>query len=368
MFSIPALSPDCLAEIRQRIDTKTKPPGSLGQLEALATQLAQIQWHGPETRLELSQPTMLVFAADHGIACHPISIAPQAVTRQMVQNFLSGGAAINCFCQVSGMELLVIDAGILEPVETDSPMLLQRRTGAGTQDFSQQAAMTAEQYRQALVSGAALGQQLVASGCQVIGFGEMGIGNTSSASALLALVANQQAAEVVGRGTGISDEQLTLKCQLVDQALTRVWETHQDNLNTATLLQEVGGFELVQMIGTMLAAAEQRAVLLIDGFIVSVAALMACRLDPNVRDYMIFAHRSAESAHRDVLQRMDAEPLLDLGLRLGEGTGAAMALPLLQAACAFYNDMASFDSTNIEVNLDEGLDDSLANRSEAERD
>ncbi|MFL0808026.1 MAG: nicotinate-nucleotide--dimethylbenzimidazole phosphoribosyltransferase [Oceanobacter sp.] len=351
MFSIPALNPDCLVEIRQRIDNQTKPPGSLGQLEALAAQLAQIQWHGADTRLSLSQPTMLVFAADHGIARHPVSIAPQAVTRQMVQNFLAGGAAINCFCQSSDMALQVVDAGILEPIDSTSPVLLQRRIGAGTEDFSVQAAMSSEQYQQALLSGAALGQQQVASGCQVLGFGEMGIGNTSSAAALLALATGQQAVDVVGRGTGIENEQLVLKRRLVEQAVARVKNAHKGYLDAATLLQEVGGFEIVQMIGTMLAAAEQRAVLLIDGFIVSVAALLACRLHPDVRDYMIFSHRSAEAAHWDVLQMLDAEPLLDMNLRLGEGTGAALALPLLRAACAFYNDMASFDSANIDVDI-----------------
>lgn len=351
MFSIPTLNPDCLVAIRQRIDNKTKPPGSLGQLEALATQLAQIQWHGADTRLSLAQPTMLVFAADHGIARHPVSIAPQAVTRQMVLNFLAGGAAINCFCKSSDMALQVIDAGILEPVESTSPMLLQRRVGAGTDDFSVQAAMSPQQYQQALLSGAALGQQQVASGCQVLGFGEMGIGNTSSAAALLVLATGQEAVDVVGRGTGISMEQLELKRQLVAQAVARVKATHKGSLDTATLLQEVGGFEIVQMIGTMLAAAEQRAVLLIDGFIVSVAALLACRMYPQVRDYMIFSHRSAEAAHWDVLQALEAEPLLDMQLRLGEGTGAALALPLLRAACAFYNDMASFDSANIDVDI-----------------
>ncbi len=352
MFSIPALNPDCLAEIRQRIDTKTKPPGSLGQLEALATQIAQIQWQGSDTRLLLDQPTMLVFTADHGIATHPISIAPQAVTRQMVQNFLDGGAAINCFCRSVGMELLVVDAGITEAISTNNPMLASRRIAAGTRDFSIEAAMTAEEYQRGVISGAALAQGLMANGCTVLGFGDMGIGNTSSASALLALVTGQEASGVVGRGTGIGDDQLLLKRQLIDQALERVRRLHGSEPGNEVWLQEVGGFEIVEMIGAMLAAAEQGAILLIDGFIASIAALMAYRLNPNVLSYMVFSHQSAEAAHLDILGLMQAEPLLDLGLRLGEGTGAALALPLLQAACCFYNDMASFDSADIEVNLD----------------
>ena len=353
MFSIPALNRECLADIHQRIDTKTKPPGSLGQLEALASQIAQIQWQGDITVLELNQPTMLVFAADHGIAMNNISIAPQSVTQQMVLNFLGGGAAINCFCRSNDLELLVIDAGMVAPLQTDNPMLMERRIGPGTRDFSKQPAMSQKEYQQALISGAALAQQLTLSGCNLLAFGEMGIGNTSSASALLALIKGCEAVDVVGRGTGISDEQLALKQQLIAQALERVRASHPNLNDAAVLLQEVGGFEIVQMVGAMLAAAEHRSVLLIDGFIVSVAALVASRINPRVVDYMVFAHRSAEAAHLEVLQQLEAEPLLDLGLRLGEGTGAALALPLLRAACEFYNHMASFESANIHVVIDD---------------
>ncbi|MBM96418.1 MAG: nicotinate-nucleotide--dimethylbenzimidazole phosphoribosyltransferase [Oceanospirillaceae bacterium] len=363
MFSIPALNSGCLADIHQRIDNKTKPPGSLGQLEALASQIAQIQWQGEITELELNQPTMLVFAADHGIAAHDISIAPQAVTQQMVLNFIHGGAAINSFCRSSDMELRVVDAGMIAPIETDSPVLMKRRVGNGTRDFSKEPAMTQKEYQQALISGAALAQQLTLSGCNLLGFGEMGIGNTSSASALLALVKGNEAIHVVGRGTGISDEQLVLKQQLIAQALERVRGSGQNLNDAAVLLQEVGGFEIVQMVGAMLAAAEHRSVLLIDGFIVSVAALVASLINPRVVDYMVFAHRSAEGAHWDVLQLLEAEPLLDLGLRLGEGTGAALALPLLRVACDFYNNMASFESASVDVVIDDedcGSDRGLA--------
>lgn len=353
MFSIPALNTQCLADIHHRIDTKTKPPGSLGLLEALAARIAQIQWQGAVGNIEINRPTLLVFAADHGIATHSVSIAPQAVTRQMVLNFLDGGAAINCFCRTSGMELMVVDAGMIEALESSSERLMQRRVGAGTADFSVQAAMTHKEYQKALISGAALAQQLTLSGCNLLAFGEMGIGNTSSASALLALLNDCSAADVAGRGTGITDEQLGLKRRLIDSALERVRSTYTDLSDASILLREVGGFEIVQMVGAMLAAAEHRSVLLIDGFIVSVAALMASRINPRVVDYMVFAHRSAEAAHQDVLQQLNAEPLLDIGLRLGEGTGAALALPLVQACCEYYNNMASFESANIVVELDE---------------
>ncbi len=327
--------------IQERIDQKTKPLGALGRLEEIASQLALIQ---QSERIEVRQPTMLVFAADHGIARHGISIAPSEVTRQMVLNFLAGGAAINCFCRANQIELKVIDAGILTPIHDER--LINQRVAAGTADLSVEPAMTHEQTQSALRLGAELATAQIASGCNVLAFGEMGIGNTTPASAILAAMTGIPVAACVGRGTGIDDEQLARKVTLVTQALQRVG-TEQDPIE---LLRQFGGFEIAQITGAMLAAAEQKITLLVDGFIVTAAALLAVKIAPAARDYMIFSHGSSEgSGHGIMLETLKARPLLDLGLRLGEGTGAALALPLLRAACAFYNDMASFASAGVTV-------------------
>ena len=327
--------------IQQHIDQKTKPLGALGRLEELACQLALIQ---RQERITIEQPTMLVFAADHGIARHGISIAPSDVTRQMVLNFLGGGAAINCFCREHQIELKVVDAGILTPI--DDPRLIHQRLGAGTADLSVEPAMSQEQAHLGLQLGSELAKAQVAAGCNLLAFGEMGIGNTTPASALLAALTGIPVAACVGRGTGIDDAQLGRKISLVSQALARVG----DGSDPVRLLAELGGFEIAQITGAMLAAAEQQITMLIDGFIVTSAALLAVKIAPAARDYMIFSHGSSEgSGHGIMLETLKARPLLDLGLRLGEGTGAALALPLLRSACAFYNEMASFASAGVSV-------------------
>ncbi len=327
--------------IQQQIDQKTKPLGALGRLEELACQLALIQ---RQERITIQQPTMLVFAADHGIARHGISIAPSDVTRQMVLNFLGGGAAINCFCREHQIELKVVDAGILTPI--DDPCLIHQRLGAGTADLSVEPAMSREQALLGLQLGSELAKAQIADGCNLLAFGEMGIGNTTPASALLAALTGVPVAACVGRGTGIDDAQLGRKISLVTQALARVG----DESDPIQLLTELGGFEIAQITGAMLAAAEQQIAMLIDGFIVTSAALLAVKIAPAARDYMIFSHGSSEgSGHGIMLETLKACPLLDLGLRLGEGTGAALALPLLRSACAFYNEMASFASAGVSV-------------------
>lgn len=327
--------------IQQQIDQKTKPLGALGRLEELACQLALIQ---RQERITIQQPTMLVFAADHGIARHGISIAPSDVTRQMVLNFLGGGAAINCFCRQHQIELKVVDAGILTPI--DDPRLIHQRLGAGTADLSVEPAMSREQALLGLQLGSELAKAQIADGCNLLAFGEMGIGNTTPASALLAALTGVPVAACVGRGTGIDDAQLGRKISLVTQALARVG----DESDPIQLLTELGGFEIAQITGAMLAAAEQQIAMLIDGFIVTSAALLAVKIAPAARDYMIFSHGSSEgSGHGIMLETLKARPLLDLGLRLGEGTGAALALPLLRSACAFYNEMASFASAGVSV-------------------
>ncbi len=333
--------------IQQIIDQKTKPLGALGQLEDIASQLAliQSQQNGSlATNIQIKHPSVLVFAGDHGIAEEGISIAPSAVTRQMVQNFIHGGAAINCFCRANNLDFTVIDAGIIEPLKQTGSNFIAQRLGKGTHNFAKQPAMSMEQVEQGLSYGAQAVKNVVDTGCNLIILGEMGIGNTSAAAAILAAITGADIDNCVGIGTGIDNQQLVLKKQLIIQALQRF-----DSSEPKVIMAEVGGFEIVQMTGAIIAAAQAGITLLVDGFIVSSAALLACKLQPNVRDYLIFAHHSQESGHQLLLQQLDAKPLLDLGLRLGEGTGAALALPLLTAACHFYNDMASFESAGVVV-------------------
>ncbi|MEZ8124004.1 nicotinate-nucleotide--dimethylbenzimidazole phosphoribosyltransferase [Vibrio splendidus] len=345
--------------IQHRIDQKTKPLGALGLLEKVAHQLALIQSQGKEAaveHIELNKPSIIIFAGDHGIADEGVSIAPSAVTQQMVLNFLSGGAAINCFCAVNNIDITVVNTGILLPVESDSDMLISQRLGTRTNNFANEAAMSLETVERGIELGTELVSRTISNGTNIIMFGEMGIGNTSSASAILSALANRAAAECVGLGTGINNEQLARKVAVVEQGVARCKGIELKQLTDITdikdikeVLAQVGGYEIVQMVGGFLGAYQNRTPILVDGFIVSVAAYVATLIEPNCRDYMIFAHRSEESGHKILLELLDAEPLLDLGLRLGEGTGAALAMPIIRAAAEFYNNMASFESAGVTV-------------------
>ncbi len=341
-YNIHYLNHDRDKDIQTRIDQMTKPPGALGELEVLATQLAKIQ--GTD-ELNIERPVMMVFAADHGIAAHGVSIAPQAVTRQMVQNFIAGGAAINVFCRHNGWELEVVDAGILEPLDgEEAESVTIRRLGAGTQAFHEAQAMTQSQMQQGFEWAKELVDKHYQQGTNVIAFGEMGIGNTSSAAAIMSAMMDLDVSVCVGRGTGIDDSSLELKKKLIAQAVA----LHKPNMNNALdILTCVGGFEVVQITGAILAAAERGMLVVIDGFIASAAAMVAVNINAASRDYMVFAHESSEQGHQLMLRLLDAKPLLRLGLRLGEGTGAALALPLIRAAADFYNEMASFETAKV---------------------
>ncbi|CCN85226.1 putative Nicotinate mononucleotide:5,6-dimethylbenzimidazole phosphoribosyltransferase (CobT) [Vibrio nigripulchritudo SFn27] len=337
--------------IKDVIDQKTKPRGALGLLEDTAHHLALIQSQGksePTSKIELSKPHMLVFAGDHGIAREGVSIAPSEVTYQMVQNFLAGGAAINCFCKLNNIALSVIDTGILTPIESQQNHYHVQRLGSGTENFAEQSAMSRDTAEKGIQLGRKVVDKLSEDGLDMLMFGEMGIGNTSSASALLSLALGIEAEDSVGVGTGITQEQLKKKIDLVQNAISRCKRSgvSHDPIN---ILSEVGGYEIVQMVGAFLAAQEKNIPVLVDGFIVSVAGFLAIRIEPKVRDVMLFAHCSEEHAHRLVLEALQAKPMIDLGLRLGEGTGAALAYPLVLAAAAFYNDMASFQSAGVTV-------------------
>jgi nicotinate-nucleotide--dimethylbenzimidazole phosphoribosyltransferase len=338
-FNIVAPDQGLSAALQQKIDQKTKPLGALGQLEKVAKKIGLIQ-----QRLdpEFGQPHLLVFAGDHGAAKAGVSAFPQDVTWQMVENFLSGGAAINVFARQNDMHLAIIDAGVAHDFGKRSG-LINAKVALGTANYIEQPAMSAEQSTVAIERGAEISRNLSINGCNIVGFGEMGIGNTAAASLITHCLTGVPLAECVGRGTGLDDAGLARKQGLLEQALTRYRSTGGSN-EPLTVLAEFGGFEIAMMVGAMLGAAEAKMTLLIDGFIVGSAALTAMRLYPALADYCVFCHRSAEAGHSAQLQAMNAEPLLDLGLRLGEGTGAALAYPLVLASLNFLNEMASFAS------------------------
>lgn len=339
LFNIESTAGPLARTLQNKIDGKTKPLGALGQLEVLAQQIGLIQ---QTESPKLTAPQMLVFAGDHGAAKAGVSAYPQDVTWQMVENFLAGGAAINVFTRTYGLPLAVVDCGVAHDFG-DREDLINFKLGAGTENYIDAPAMTAAQCTQAIENGAALVARYAAAGCNVIGLGEMGIGNTASASLLTHCLSGQPLDVCVGRGTGLDDVGLSRKQQLLMKALERTGKIS----DAAQVLQEFGGFEIATMVGVILAAAERRMVVLIDGFVVGAAALVACKLYPAARDYCVYCHRSAEAGHRVQLAAMNAEPLLDLGMRLGEGTGVALAWPIVQCSVAFLNDMASFASAGV---------------------
>ena len=324
--------------LRHKVDHKTKPLGALGRLESLALQLGLIQ---RQETISFNQPQMVVFAADHGIAAEGVSAFPQAVTVQMVGNMLAGGAAINVFARQHGFALQVVDAGVAANLPAH-PQLLQRKIAMGTNNSCKEPAMSRAQAEAALTAGMEIVQALQGN---VIAFGEMGIANTSAAALLLARLIGISVEDATGRGTGLNDQQLLHKQAALTRALVRHPAT--EPLDVMTELAALGGFEIAMMAGAMLQAASERRVVLVDGFIASTAALVARALVPQVQHYMVFCHRSAERGHTLLLAHLKAKPLLELDLRLGEGTGALLAWPLVQSAASFFNEMASFDSAGI---------------------
>ncbi|MGQ2965461.1 nicotinate-nucleotide--dimethylbenzimidazole phosphoribosyltransferase [Methylophilus sp.] len=340
-FQITSTRDDALqTALLQRINQKTKPLGALGRLETLALQLGLIQ---KTEHPSLQQQTMLVFAGDHGIVAEGVSPYPQAVTAQMVLNFLNGGAAINVFARQHAFQLQVVDSGV-NAVFEPHPLLIDAKLGMGTLSFLHQPAMTADECTQAISRGAEIARDAMAQGCNVLALGEMGIGNTSSASCLMSVLCNLPLHQCVGRGTGLSDKGLDHKLSVLTTAL----QTHHvDARDPLRALAVFGGFEVAMMVGALLAGAEARATLLIDGFIATSALLVAAKLYPQVLDYCVFAHCSDESGHSIMLAHLKVQPLLHLSLRLGEGTGAVLAYPLLQSAVAFLNEMASFESAGV---------------------
>lgn len=345
-FTVPAIADisdaPLTARLQHLLDNKTKPLGSLGRLEALALRIGQVL--GTEAPA-LLQPQMLVCAGDHGLAAKGVSAFPSDVTWQMVENFLAGGAAVSVLARQHGLQLTVVDCGVARPIaqrETapGAPRLLVHKVAPGTADASVGPAMTAEQCAQAIANGMDVVRGLPGNALLL---GEMGIGNTSVASLLLARLAGLPLAEVTGAGTGLDAAGIERKRAVLQQAL----DANADATTPLAALAALGGYEVATLVGAVLQAAAERRVIVVDGFITSAAVLVASRLQPAVLQRCVFAHRSGERGHALMLAQMQAEPLLDLGLRLGEGSGAALAWPLLQSACAVLAEMASFESAGV---------------------
>jgi nicotinate-nucleotide--dimethylbenzimidazole phosphoribosyltransferase len=335
--------PDASAAHREaasrRQNELTKPAGSLGRLEALAIKLAGLQ-HTERPRA--MRAPIIIFAGDHGVAAQGVSAYPQAVTIAMMANFAAGGAAISVLARELGVPLEVIDAGTL--AEAPMPGIVSDKPRRGTRDFSVEPALQPSELSFAFDCGRRAVARAAASGPDLLILGEMGIGNTTSAAAIASALLKADAETMTGRGTGLDAAGRERKARLIDAAIAH--HGIADAL-PEKILGAVGGLEIAAIAGAVIAAAQARIPVLVDGFIVSVAALAATRLNPSCRPYLIFAHRSAEQGHRRVLETLEARPLLELDLRLGEGSGAALALPMLRLACALHDQMATFSEAAV---------------------
>jgi nicotinate-nucleotide--dimethylbenzimidazole phosphoribosyltransferase len=327
-------------QIQHKINSKTKPLGALGKLEEVALQIALIQ----ETLTpDLVKPHIVVFAASHGIANEGVSAYPSEVTFQMVLNFLNGGAAINVFTRQNGIELTLVDAGVDHDFEPNEK-LIDAKINYGTKSFLNQAAMSAEECQRAMEKGKEIVRNIAKTGCNVIGFGEMGIGNTSSAAVIMSKILQIPLEDCLGKGTGVNPDQYQNKINILTESIINHSEISDDPIK---VLQTFGGFEIAMMCGAFLAAAEKKMVLMVDGFIASAAFLCAFKMNPKVKDFAVFCHLSEEKGHQLLLEYLEVKPLLNLDMRLGEGTGCAVAYPLLKSAVAFFNEMASFESAGV---------------------
>ena len=321
--------------------TLTKPPGSLGRLEDVSVQLAGIFGNA---RPVIREKAVIVAAGDHGVVAQGVTGYPQSVTGQMVRNFLDGGAAISVMARLGGVRQIVVDAGIASARFPDHPGLRNLRIGRGTADMSRGPAMSREQAVRCLEAGAALATEVAASGVDLIATGDMGIGNTTASSAIAAAITGRPTAETTGEGTGRSPEELRRKAAVVGMALDA---NAPDPRDPVDVLAKVGGFEIGVLAGVVLGAASERRAVVLDGFISGAAALIAYGLNPAVRDYLIASHRSAEKGHRAVLAHLRLDPLLDLAMRLGEGTGAVLAMGIIESAAACLDEMATFDEAGV---------------------
>ncbi len=332
-----------LQEIQKKIDQKTKPLGSLGKLEDIALKISLIQ---NSLNPELKRPVHLVFAGDHGLAEESVSLYPKEVTAQMVFNFLNGGAAINVFCRQHNIDLKVVDAGVDYDFENHQG-IIHCKIARGTNNILKAPAMTIEQCREAMEKGKELVQKEYTQGSNIISFGEMGIGNTSSASLLLHKFTDIPIDDCVGAGTGLDNERIRKKITVLKQAAEKYHPVLPEEI-----LANFGGFEIAMMAGAILQAKENAMLIIIDGFIATSALLAAYKINAEVLDNCIFSHQSNEKAHKLMLEYLKADALLNLNLRLGEGTGAVLAYPIIKSAVLFLNEMASFDDAGVS-NIDE---------------
>jgi nicotinate-nucleotide--dimethylbenzimidazole phosphoribosyltransferase len=337
MARVGPLDEAAMSQTRTRLDSLTKPPGSLGRLERLAVQIAGIMGN---PRPQLNNPVVIVMAADHGVVAEGVSAYPAAVTAQMVHNFARGGAAINVLARRAGARVVVVDVGVAANLPADLP-IVHRKVAFGTANLAHGPAMTRAQALDAIGVGLDLA---TLDAADVICLGEMGIGNTTAASSVLAIITGLPVAEVTGRGTGIDDTTWNHKVKIIEQALLA---NQPDATDPLDVLARLGGLEIAALVGLALGAAARRVPILVDGFIATVAALVAAELCPSARAYMIAAHRSVEIGHRVALERLELEALFAFDLRLGEGTGAALALPTLYAALAVLDEMATFEEAGV---------------------
>lgn len=336
--------------LERKINHLNKPLGSLGRLEELALQIGLIQ---QSTEPTLHHPCHLLFGADHGIENEGVSLSPREITWQQMINFTQGGGGVNIFCRQHHFELYLVDVGVDYDLSA-YPAILNRKIAYGTKNFKYEGAMTDDQANKCISIGAKMVTECYDKGCNVISIGEMGIGNTSPSSVWMHILTQIPLEECVGAGAGLNTDGIRHKLNVLEEAVRHFWETHpyyQTNCCQPSFYEDVmkwfGGFEMVAAIGAMLKAAELKMVILVDGFIMTACMLMATKLYPSVRDYAIFCHEGNEAGHKKMLHSLNAKGLLNLGLRLGEGTGALCAYPLLESAIRMMNEMNSFENANI---------------------
>jgi nicotinate-nucleotide--dimethylbenzimidazole phosphoribosyltransferase len=329
-----------MAQAKERQDMLTKPAGSLGRLESLSIQIAGIQG---KAQPQINRKAVIVMAADHGVATRGTSAYPQEVTGEMVLNFLHGGAGINVISRQVGARVIIVDMGVAAKLEAN-PGLISRRIAAGTQDMSKGPAMTLAQAKQALEAGIEIVNAEVKKGLDIAATGDMGIGNTTASAAICAIMTGKTVAGVTGRGTGLDDKQLQQKIMIINEAIA---VNKPEASQPLEVLAKVGGFEIGGLAGVILGAASNRIPVVIDGFISGAAALIAAGLCPQAKDYMIAGHCSVEPGHKILLQHLGLKPLLDLEMRLGEGTGAAMAMSIAETSVRILNEMATFAEAGV---------------------
>lgn len=330
-------------EIRQKIDNLNKPKGSLGRLEDLALQICLVQ-HGLSPVLR--HPCHILFGGDHGIEREGVSVSPRDVTWQQMINFTKGGGGVNMFCRQHGFELMLVDAGVDYDLSA-YPQILNRKIANGTQNFRYGPAMTVEQFDKAVAIGEEMVDMCLEKGCNVVCLGEMGIANTSPSSVWMSLFGGVPLAGCIGAGAGLDAPGIRHKYEVLADAVEHFKATEAGHGDAECVIRHFGGFEMVAAIGAMLRAAEKSMIILVDGFIMSACALAASKLYPAVTEYMVFGHQGDESGHKKMLSLMDAKPLLNLGLRLGEGTGALCAYPIIDSAVRMINEMNNFENANI---------------------